>query len=95
VLAWPRCGDEGDLERLLGAWAECLASCESTCLCLRHDEATELEVLLVDGPMGPDEHARLGMAVEAAIEVEGCDDPAREAFLNLVSRPRMTTPEAV
>jgi len=33
--------------------------------------------------------------VEAAIDVEGCDDPAREAFLNLVSRPRMTTPEAV
>ena len=43
-LAWPRYGDEGDLEQLLATWAECLASCESTCLCLRHDAT-------FDGPL--------------------------------------------
>jgi GT2 family glycosyltransferase len=118
VLAWPRYGDEGDLERLLATWAECLASCESACLCLRHDEAfdgpldaalehlrrsweavvpasVELEVLLVDGKMGPAELLRLGRAVEAVLDVEGCDDPAREAFARVVGRPRLTTPEAV
>ncbi len=118
LLAWPRYGDEGDLEHLLATWAGCLASCESTCLCLRHDEAldgpmadaverlqaawdavvpptVELEVLLVDGPMGPEDLLRLGQAVEALIDIPGCDDPARAAFAHLVARPQLESPLAV
>lgn len=118
LIAWPRYGDEGDLERLLGTWAECLATVEDACLCLRHDarfdgpldaalvrletawEATvpagvDLEVLLVDGEMSADDLARLGLAVEAVLDVPGCGDPAREAFANAVARPRLTSPATV
>ena len=117
-LAWPRYGDEGDLERLLATWAECLGSLESTCLCLRHDPrldgdleealerlqaawdaavepTVELEVLLVDGEMEAADLERLGLAVEALLEIEGCEDPAREAFARLVGCERLTSPQAV
>ena len=115
LLAWPRYdAGTGDLERLLGTWAQALAS-DGSCLCLRHDEAfdgpledamarieeayaaavdgdVDLDVLVVDGAMGPEELQRLGRAVETLIEVPGCDDSARAAFAQVVGVPRLSTP---
>ena len=59
VLAWPRYGEEGDLERLLEAYAEALADDPERCLCLRHDPQR-------DGDL-EQAVARLGAAYERAL----------------------------